>query len=444
MLNVAQRPNQEITSRAAVAVPALVIVLLLTVFATQAALAQFNVIHAFTGAADGRYPYSGLTIDRGGNLYGTTFYGGATNDGVVYKLAPAGSSWIFSPLYSFQAGSDGAYPYASLTIGPDGALYGTTYGGGGSGCGYGCGTVFRLTPPASSCKTAICSWSETVLYRFSGGADGRAPHSGVVFDQAGNLYGTTVFGGATSCNNGNGCGVVYELTRSNGGWTQSVPYSFAGGNDGMLPYSGVTVDPAGNLYGTTSEGGPYGQGTVYQLTPSGSGWAEKLLYSFTGGTDGAAPYGGLNFDSFGNLYGTASGGGSGGLGLMGIAPPVATGGTAFELSPAGGSWTFALIYTFTESGGGGLGPYANLIMDSAGNLYGAAGGGGLPPGYDGTIFELSPANGSWTYTSLHQFTGGSDGEDPFCALVFDAAGNLYGTATYAGAYGNGVVYQITP
>jgi uncharacterized repeat protein (TIGR03803 family) len=418
-----------------------VIALLTFLVAGGFAQAQFTTLHAFSGGTDGLDPYavSGLAMDRRGNLYGTTFYGGASSHGVVFRLTQSGSGWISTPLYSFQGGSDGAYPYSGVTIGPDNALYGATYNGGGSGCGNGCGVIYRVTPPISACRSALCGWNETVLYRFTGGADGANPHDGVVFDQSGNLYVTTVQGG-------NGFGTVFELVHGSGGWTPALVYSFAGGNDGSAPLSGVTLDSAGNLYGTTSTGGPFNQGTVYKVAPSGSGWTESVLYGFTGGSDGGGPFGGLVFDSAGNLYGTAAdGGGNGGSAFAGIRPPIATGGTAFQLVPAGGgNWTFNLIYTFTGIDNTGLGPYANMIFGNDGNLYGTAGGGGIPPQLDGTVFKLTPAAGSWTYTSLHEFTGGNDGEDPFGSLIFDSSGNLYGTATYGGMYGSGVVFEITP
>ena len=176
----------------------------------------------------------------------------------------------------------------------------------------GCGTVFSLRPPASACKTASCDWQETVLYRFMGGNDGAYPiFAELILDGMGNLYGTTSGDGGSGCF-GNGCGTVYKLTSSDGGWTESVLYNFTGGSDGGLPSAGVIFDTAGNLYGTTHYGGNlacnfgYGCGTVFQLTPSGSGWMEKVLYSFQGASDGASPVGGLIFDSSGNLYGSTS------------------------------------------------------------------------------------------------------------------------------------------
>ena len=180
--------------------------------------------------------------------------------------------------------------------------------------------VYSLSPPATGCKTALCPWTETILYQFTGGSDGSNPGGNLTFDRAGNLYGTTPYGGAF------GQGTVFKLTPSNGGWTESVLHSFTGGSDGEQPNGGVILDEAGNLYGTTWEGGGSGCwgpgcGTVFQLTPSGSGWKENILYSFQYGTDGGYPIGGLIFDPSGNLYGTTTSGGSGG------------GGTVFELSP---------------------------------------------------------------------------------------------------------------
>jgi uncharacterized repeat protein (TIGR03803 family) len=415
---------------------------------------QFTVIHSFNGR-DGDGLSSGLTIDRGGNFYGTTYYGGAHGYGEVYRLQLVNGTWVLSILYSFAGGSDGSHPWAgALVFGPDGALYGTTYAGGNGGCGslnFGCGTVFRLSPPVNFCTTAVCSWTEKVLYRFSGGADGAGPRAGVAFDAAGNLYGTTLGGGLTSppC----GCGVLFQLTRSGMNWTYHPIHAFTGGADGNQPYSGVIVDRAGILYGTTASGGLFGSGTVYQFQSSGSGWTETVLHSFTNGADGETPTADLIFDSAGTIYGVAAHGGQtdsqsdpgakhgslppGGPPVMD--PPVS--GTAFTLTPTGGgNWTFNVIYTFALADHGGLGgeePYFALIMDQAGNLYGVATDGGIPPEQDGAVFKLTPGSPQWTYTSLHDFTGGSDGYDPECALVMDASGNLYGTASYT-------VFEVTP
>jgi len=192
-----------------------------------------------------------------------------------------------------------------VVFGPDGTLYGTTIYGGGGSCLGGCGTVYNLKPPPTACKTALCPWTETILYRFTNGQDGASPGGDLVFDQQGNIYGMD-FGVA------NDPGAVYELTRSGGTWTERTLYHFSGGADGAQPYGGVTFDPSGNIYGVTRVGGAYSLGTVFQLTPSGSGWTENVLYSFQNGSDGEEPLAGLILDGAGNLYGTSSDGGTGG------------------------------------------------------------------------------------------------------------------------------------
>jgi uncharacterized repeat protein (TIGR03803 family) len=400
--------------------------LVLEAAATPLAQSQtLNVIHNFTGGADGGNPYAGLTMDREGDLYGTASAYGA-GFGTVYRLKRSGSSWVFDRLYSFAGGSDGADPEARVILGPDGSLYGTTVFGGVTGCGpSGCGTVFNLRPSPRACAAALCPWKETLLHRFVSGADGNYPEfSDLVFDVRGNGYGVTYDGGSGDL------GTVFELTPSGSGWTENVLYGFPGTvDDGVFP-NAVTLDGAGNLYGTTFNGGSSKDGTVFELTYSaGIGWKENVLYSFQNGNDGTLPIAGLIFDPSGKLYGSTSTGGSGG------------GGTVFELAPSNGSWTYALLYSFT--GGDRCGPVGNLVMDGAGSLYGTTVCDGA--NQTGTVFKLTPSGGSWNYTSLHDFTGGSDGGFPTCNLIFDANGNLYGTATYGGApEGHGVVFQITP
>src|SRR5208283_578425 len=225
----------------------------LAIVLTQSGQAQtYQVIHTFTGGADGGSPNAGLTADRAGNLYGTTFAGGTAGNGTVYKLTHKGSSWTFNPLYSFGSSGDkdGGAPAARVIFGPDGTLYGMTYAGGEAGYG----TVFNLRPSPKVCKTALCPWTETVLYSFKGVTDGANPLYGdLVFDHAGNIYGTTMSGGSTHplgpCGRA-GCGTVFELSPSNGAWNEAVIYTFQG-NNGASPFSGVILDQTGNLYGTT-------------------------------------------------------------------------------------------------------------------------------------------------------------------------------------------------
>jgi uncharacterized repeat protein (TIGR03803 family) len=426
--------------RAATTAMAIGIVLVLILGITQPAPAQtYTVIHHFSGGGDGANPYAGLTMDAAGNLYGTTLNGGAGYGG-VFKLKRSGSSFLLTPLYSFTGGNDGANPVARVVFGSNGTLYGTAHAGGTPNCENsqftGCGLVFNLRPQPRACKTALCLWTESVLYSFTGASDGANPWGNVTFDQSGNLYGTTEFGGIPNCSGGigAGCGTVFKLAPSGGGWTETVLYSFTNGSDGSRPYAAVTFDTSGNLYGTNSQGAATGClngrgcGTVFQLTPAGSGWMEKTIYAFQGGSDGGNPVAGVIFDQSGNLYGAALSYGSGG------------GGTVVELSPLNGNWIFNLL--FSLSGVTDRGPEASLVMDQAGNLYGTTNAGGAH-GY-GSVFKLTPSGGTWMYTSLYDFMGGSDGGNPISTVVFDANGNLYGTATVGGTTGHGVVWEITP
>jgi len=400
----------------------LAIAVTLAIAATQAARAQtFTVIHNFTDGQDGATPTARLTTDKAGNLYGTASKGGG-GFGTVYKLTRKNGSWVFTPLYSFQGGVDGAAP-AALGFGPDGALYGTTTSAGVEGCGgNGCGTVFSIKPGVSACTTALCPWAETVLYSFTGGADGGGPKfaNALVFDQAGNIFGTA--------------GVVYELSPSGGHWTESVLYNFplsqGSGYAPYAPYAGVIFDKAGNLYGTTAGGDdlegdciPSECGAVYELTPSGSGWIEATLW--TGFPLDSLMYAGLISDQSGNLYGAIAEGG-------------ASGGNVFEVTPDHG---YQQLYGFP--GPSRCGPWDSLVMDATGNLYGAAFCDGV--NFRGVIFKLTLSKGSWRYSSLHDFAGGADdGSYPIGGVVLDANGNLYGTTSAGGLYSQGVVWEITP
>ena len=394
---------------------------------------NFTVVHSFTGGGDGSLPNS-LTIDRHGNFYGTTESGGPYGDGSVFKMAHHNSAWILVPLYGFPGINDGFIPMG-VVVGPDGSLYGTTYEG-GDGSPHNAGVVFRLTPPPNACAGVACPWTETVLHAFGGSnLDGANPTNGnLVFDGAGNLYGTTSAGaGGNDCGE-LGCGTVFEISPSNGGWITETIYPFANGTDNA-PIAGVIFDSAGNLYGTASNGGTTGAGAIYQLTLANGSWSHNILHNLSGSTDGGEPFAGLLLDSAGNFYGATT-----------QAGPV-SGGTVFELSPSGESWNFGLIHSFVGGQHHG-GPEANLTMDAAGNLYGATAYDG-PLGC-GNVFKLAPSNGSWVYTSLHDFTCGADGEAGSSRVVIDAAGNLYGTAAYGGVVnqacpqGCGVVWEITP
>lgn len=383
-----------------------------------------TVLHNFTGS-DGYDPVAGLTADRAGNFYGTTDVGGASNRGTVFRLSRAGSGWVLTTLYSFTCQADGGYVFGGVVFGSDGALYGTTYE-----CGeYDHGVVYRLRPPPTTCESTRCPWGETVLHSFTGGADGEDPGDGnLVFDRAGNFYGATAAGGAY------GEGVVYEFSPSNGGWNETALYAFIGDN-AFNPNSGLILDSAGNLYGTTfNSGGIYGNdsGVVFEVSHSGSGWTESVLSGIEF-PDGAS-CGGVVMDGQGNLFGTS--------GCDSLGRP----GGVYELTPSNGGWSFNALYAFSSSEG----PADAPTLDAAGNVYGTSLGTGLY-GY-GEVFKLTPSNGGWIFTDLHDFTGGADGAYPAGSVFLDANGNLYGTAQYGGTgpcvfeqyTGCGVVWEITP
>jgi uncharacterized repeat protein (TIGR03803 family) len=285
------------------------------------------------------------------------------------------------------------------------------------------------------------------LHGFSGGADGANPAAGVILDAAGNVYGTTENGGA------HGDGVVYKLTpHANGKWTERVLYSFTGAADGSNPFGALVFDAAGNLYGTTVAGGlscPPSCGVVFKLSPNSNGtWTESVLYSFKGGSgDGANPYAGVIFDSAGNLYGTTYSGGSGGS-TGGNCSGRGGCGVVYELTPnSDGSWSEQVLYLFAGGNNDGSNPQAPLVFDTAGNLYGTATFGG-PLGY-GMVFELTNSQGTWQEKPLYLF--GQNGQDnvsggvyPYAGLTFDGAGNLYGAAEEGGGHGWGAVYELLP
>ncbi len=406
--------------RSAVALFMVVLFSAIIVAGPPAKAQTFQVIHSFSGGGDGGIPLAGLIADRAGNLYGTASGGGQINGcqygcGVAFRLKPSGSGWTLSPLHVFQAGRDGGKPEARMVFAANGVLYGTTLEGGGNHCyNTTCGIVFKLNPPATTCRSTLCPWSETVIYRFVGVPYAGLPNGGpLVFDQVGNLYGVAAGGPDEH-------GVVYELTPSGGTWSET---DLAGADNST---SGVVFDNAGNLYGSNSG---EGYGGVYQLLHSGSGWTGHQLYSIIDViTDGYDTLGGVILDNAGNIYGSTVGEGPG------------NGGTVFELSA--GTWNFNVLYGFNA----GTGPEESLTMDSAGNLYGTTWGGGTQ--FKGNVFKLSPSSNGWIYTDLYDFTGGTDGEYPVSNVVIDGQGNLYGTASQGGSAscsgGCGTVWEITP
>ena len=392
----------------------------------------FVVLHSFAGPpTDGAFPYAGLIWGAAGNLYGTTVNGGTcgfSGHGAVFKLSPSGTETL---LHSFTGGAAGDNPYAGLIQDAAGNLYGTTYGGGSSACDQGCGTVFRVSP----------SGAKVVLHGFTG-TDGNHPFAGLIQDAAGNLYGTTAVGGA------HGWGVVFKLTPSDSSYESKVRHSFTGGADGGFPAAGLIQDAAGNLYGTTVEGGADGAcsffnrtcGVVFKVSPSGT---ETVLYRFTG-ADGGVPFAGLIQDKAGNLYGTTFAGGANGS----CTPAYGLGcGVVFKLSPSGAE---TVLYRFTGAADG-ANPYAGLVRDAAGNLYGTTVYDGASG--KGVVFELircSSAPSGYDFKVLHAFTGEADGGYPYAGLIQDAAGNLYGTTLAGGTDGGicpmgcGVVFKLAP
>ena len=402
----------------------------IALFVTPKASGQEKILYSMN-RKHGDFPVAGLVFDAKGNLYGTTFYGGASNTcvagdgcGTVFELTPkTGGGWTESTLHSFNFnGIDGYYPTAAVVVDASGNVYGTTRDGGTGGCTLGgspigCGVVFELTP-----QLAGSGWTETVLHSFTGDfVDGSNPLASLIFDGSGNLYGTTAAGGTF------GEGTVFELSPNGGGvWTETVLYSFQNNaSDGTSPSASLVFDTAGNLYGTTSAGGSSsacGCGTVFQLTPvTGGGWTEKIIHSFFE-TDGYLPQAGLIIDKAGNLYGTTFFGGTYGYG------------TAFELSPeVGGNWNLTTLQNFNISGDGGAYLYGGVILDAKGNLYGTTFRGGASD--EGTVFELSPAGfGAWKEKVLYSFS--NSGYQPDAGVIADASGNLYGT-TYGGGSGSG-------
>jgi uncharacterized repeat protein (TIGR03803 family) len=390
-----------------------------------------HVLFNFTEQQGGTTGPAGITIDRAGNLYGTSSSGGNDSAGFAYKLARF-ANWLLDPLFSFFGGNSGGEPTGAI-VGPNGSLYGGAQGGiqncGSDGSQY-CGLVYNLTPKPTICPIALCSWTENVPYRFSSETDG----SGVIvasgFDQQGNLYGVTSAGGTHDA------GTVFELTRSGGVWTKTTLYSFSGANDGTTPTQ-LLVGNDGNLYGVAS-GGIHGDGVVFQLTPSGGQWTQSVVYAF-GGMDGDNSPGYLVQDSAGNLYGIAA---------YSLNLPVH--GAIFTLVKTGSSWVFSQTIVIHNE----IDVLNNLAIDAAGNLYGTGedfstinGGGvykgpGIYDSYDSYIFKASYSSNGWQYEDVEYLT--NEVFPSAGALAFDSGGNLYGTTSGCGTNSSGTAWQLSP
>lgn len=427
-------PSKSPLSR--IAWPSATLALVILLSTITAGAQTLTILHSFddaTGDADA--PIAGVVSDASGNLFGTGNAGGIYhNNGAVFEVSPAGASWTESVILNFDGSggsrTGGFFPVAGLILDSAGNLYGTTPDGGsyvGSFCGGqegdGCGTVFELSPNGDG------TWSEKALHLFNyNGKDGVIPWSGLVFDAAGNLYGTTSLGGS-----GNE-GTVFRLSpNANGSWSEQILHSFANnGQDGGLPRSSLIIDSSGNIYGTTTSGGAYGDGTAFELLPkSGGGYVERILHSFGNGTDGKVPSGPLIFGPSGALYGTTAEGSNNNCG------------TVFELKFGGGSWKEKVLYGF-KGHTDGCNAVGGVVADSSGNLYGNTEESGAYAA--GTVFELSPsaAGAPWTEQILHSFGNGTDGENPSSGLIFGLNGNVYGTTNSGGQYFGGTVFEITP
>ena len=402
---------------------------------------KYRSLYQFREGVDGGLPYSSLIFDTAGNLYGVALDGGAHTFGAVFELTPnTNGSWTENVLYSFCSltnCADGASPNGRLIFDKVGNLYGATLSGGANGSG---GVVFELIPNTDG------SWTESVLFSFcslTNCSDGSDPNGILIFDSIGNLEGNTVSGGA------NDAGVVFKLTpNTEGTWTESVLHnfcSFKNCGDGSSPQSGLILDASGNLYGTTQNGGNLNQcsggcGVVFRLTPTGE---DRVLHRFTG-NDGAFPaVAGVTLDQAGNLYGTTEEGGS-------LSQCNGSGcGVIFRLAPnTHRSWTEKVLHRFTGGADGGF-PVAGVTFDAAGNLYGTAEGGGnvsfciLRPGC-GVVFKLAQnSKGEWHEMVLYDFLD-RPGAHPFAGLIFDTAGNVYGTTVGDDKTTFGSVFEITP
>jgi hypothetical protein len=396
-----------------------------------------------TNSASGSFPLQ-LTSDSAGNLYGMAQSGGdracrSVGCGLVFKLSPtAQGPWKETVLHTFESGADGAFPGSGLTFDSAGNLYGVTPVGGA----FDAGVVFELSP------TQAGPWIETILYTFTKGTDGGNPAMDLVFDNSGNVYGTAGAGGDLGCRIGSfGCGVVFELSPdANGGWQETVLHTFEG-LEGSGPIGGLALDSSGNVYGIAINGGShtlcrFGCGVAFELSPDpAGGWTYSVLRAFSGGKDGRYPEGPLVVDASGNLYGKASAGGNPACSSVGC-------GLIYELTPTSKrAWKETVIHDFNNSVDGSF-LIDGVVLDPAGNLYGATFLGGLisdtcPQGC-GRVFELSEtSSGKWKETNLYGFKFGADGGNPYTNLLRDGNGNLFGAAS-SGTSGTTEIFEITP
>jgi len=384
--------------------------------AVFAGASPFSVLYDFTGVDAVQPQSSPLLVDSDGALVGTSPFGGSASQGSVFRFPLGGAAGSLQVVHSFTGAADGSVPFAGLVEDSAGNLYGVASAGGDSGDG----TLFELARNGSS-------YAFERLYSFSGGADGSGPVGGLAIDAAGNLYGTTARGGA------GGVGTVFEW--SPGASAPTTLYAFSAPStgvnaDGALPEAPLLRDASGNLFGTAAVGGPSGDGVVFELSPAGSGYSFSVLHAFSGGEDETTPVGGLVADAAGDLFGTTSG--DSGIALWG---------TVFELQRSGGAYVYRTLHAFQDAEDGAS-PYASLVLDPAGDLFGTAAAGGASNA--GTIFELFPAGSDFGFRLLYQFSAGFDGGLPAGGLVADAAAKLYGTTLADGVFGWGTIFALVP
>jgi uncharacterized repeat protein (TIGR03803 family) len=439
-----------------------------------------NVLYRFTGGADGSYPFAALMIDGSGSLLGTTFGGNPNNWGSVFKLKPQGTEYSESTLHSFHRQADGAYPSGPLIEDSTGALYGTTYKGGTTdqgtvfklvrkGSGYGEAVLYRFqhTPGAAYPPAGVIAdnagalygtsyyggtanlgtvfkliptkngYVETVLHSFQGVIftangrpivlpdDGSHPYARLISDGAGALFGTTMYGGSRA-----DVGTVFKLTANGNAYQERVVYTFQGNAQGANPSAGVLAGNRGALFGTTFNGGTAFKGTVFKLSPRGGIYSITILHSFTGGSDGQWPLGDLIADSSGSLYGTTAGDEQNSFG------------TVFKLTPNGNGYSYVVLHVFGGPGDGAT-PAAGVIADSTGALYGTTASGGSKANA-GTVFKLTPNGNAYSESVLYSFQGGTDGSGPLAPLIADSTGALFGTTQVGGKLGVGTVFKLIP
>jgi uncharacterized repeat protein (TIGR03803 family) len=391
-----------------------------------------STLYSFLGGSDGGQPYGTLTLDPSGNLFGVAGDGGANAAGVLFEVSKSSGTWAETIPYAFTSP---ALPSPGLTSDASGNIYGATqFGGLLTLCEDGCGTLFELSPASGS-------YAYNTIYSFTDAFDGASPSQPPTLDGHGNLFVPT--NSTFASNFGDEfLNIEFELSPvSGGGWHGSAAHDFPSSTDGYNPVSSLVRDSAGNLYGTTPAGGAYGWGAVFEVVPSGAASTEKMLYSFTGKSDGALPRSGLALDSAGNLYGVAQFGGS--LNCL------AGCGTVFKLSPSGGAWNFSVLHGFVN-GKDGSNPTSGVMVDSSGNVYGTSQG-GTKSTYCGigcgTVFKLTPTtHGEWSFSLLLEFTNtASVGATPANGtVIMDPAGNLYGVTRFGGSGIDGIVYQLSP